>query len=158
MQRHSGFSLIELLVVLILIVIIAGVGIPGFQGFIQGSRITQSTNAMLGFLQLARSEAVTRRATITVCASDDQASCTATTDWESGAVMLQGATLIKALPAAGKNVTIRGNNNSITYRADGTLAGAAAISICDPRGAGSSRQISVTVIGQATSGANTSCP
>lgn len=158
MQRQSGFTLIELMVVLILVGIVAGIGIPAFQGTIQNGRITQATNSMLGLLQLARSEAVTRRAAITVCASSDQATCTASTSWEQGVVMLQGATLIKVLPAAGADVTISGAGNTLTYRTDGTLANAAAISICDDRGAGSSRQISITVIGQARSGANTTCP
>jgi len=158
MQRHDGFSLIELMTVLVIIGVIATVGIPAFQDTIQSGRITQATNNMLGFLQLARSEAVTRRAPITVCASSDQANCTANTTWAQGAVMLQGATLIKAMSAAGTNVTINGAGNTLTYRSDGTLANAEAISICDTRGAESSRQISITVIGQARSGANTTCP
>lgn len=158
MQRQSGFTLIELMTVLVLIGVIASIGIPAFQGTIQNGRITQATNGMLGFLQLARSEAVTRRAAITVCASSDQTTCTASTTWGQGGVMLQGATLIKVLPAAGTDVTINGASNTLTYRTDGTLANAATISICDPRGVGSSRQISVTLIGQARSGANTTCP
>lgn len=158
MHRQSGFTLIELMIVIVLVAIFSSIAIPAYQEMIRSGRITQTTNGLLGFLQLARSEAVTGRAEIIVCASGDQATCSSGATWQQGAVMLRGANLIKALPAAGSGVTIGSGSTSLTYRTDGTLAAAAAFRICDSRGAGNSRQVSVTIIGQATSGANATCP
>lgn len=161
MQRRNGFSLIELMVVIAIVAIVASIAAPSFNTMILNNRISSTTSAQLGFLQLARSEAVMRRGVITVCASSDQATCTGGgTNWEQGAVMLRATAprLLKVLPPAATAVQVRGAGNSLTYRADGTLAAAAAITICDSRGAASSRRIDITFIGQASSGANNACP
>ena len=163
MQRQNGFTLIELLIVIGIIAVLAGIVAPNFRDIILNGRITSATNGLLGFLQLARSEAVTRRVNIIVCSSNDQATCT-NSNWEAGAVMLDnsqpspGQRLIKVLPPAASGVQVRGALTSLTYRPDGTLAAPATVSICDSRGANHSRRINVTLIGQASSGANNACP
>ncbi len=156
MQRRNGFTLIELLIAIAIFAILVGIALPNFNTMMQSGRITSATNSQLGFLQLARSEAVKRRSDITVCASSDQATCVG--NWENGALILQGANVLKVLPAAPAGVEVRGAGNSITYRPDGTLAAATTISVCDARGVPSSRSISITFIGQASSGANNACP
>ncbi|WP_323133301.1 GspH/FimT family pseudopilin [Marinobacter sp. F3R08] len=58
--KHSGFTLIELMIVVVLISIIATIAVPGFQSMIESNRLTSTANGTLGLLNYARSEAVKR--------------------------------------------------------------------------------------------------
>lgn len=55
--KVSGFTLVEVLVVVAVLVILATVGIPNFGPTVANSRATSAANDLLGSLQLARSEA-----------------------------------------------------------------------------------------------------
>lgn len=64
-NRLAGFTLVELLVTLVVMVIMATVAVPGFQNLIATSRLTADHNVLLAGLNLARSEAVKRREAVT---------------------------------------------------------------------------------------------
>lgn len=55
---NKGFTLIELMVVVGIIAITMGIGMPSFQSAIAGNRLTASVNDMVVALQLGRSEAI----------------------------------------------------------------------------------------------------
>jgi len=59
-KRSSGVTLIELLTVLAILAILLGIGVPGFQSFIQSQRLTTVTNELFASINLARSEAIQR--------------------------------------------------------------------------------------------------
>lgn len=59
-RKNSGFTLIELMIVVALMVIIATLAVPSFQGLIESNRLKSTTNNVLGILNYARSEAVRR--------------------------------------------------------------------------------------------------
>src|SRR5690606_994659 len=125
-SRHQGFTLIELMVVLPIIAIVALVAAPDYQSSIESSRKTSATNNLLGALQFARSEALTRRSDVRVCASSDGTTCSGS-DWSTGGVVLDGSTLLRSIPPAPK-VAISGN--AITIKSDGTTT-ASSISVDD---------------------------
>jgi len=56
--KHSGFTLIELMIVVVLVAIIATIAVPGFTSMIEGNRFTATANNVIGLLNYARSEAV----------------------------------------------------------------------------------------------------
>jgi type IV fimbrial biogenesis protein FimT len=78
--KSSGFSLVELMVVIALLGIIATYAISSYQAWIQNTRIRTAAESIQGGIQLARAEAVSRNASVqfdfrgtksawTVCAS-----------------------------------------------------------------------------------------
>ena len=77
---QSGFTLIELMFTIIVMGVLLGIGIPNFREFVLNSRMTSAANDLLGDLNLARSEAVKRRAQVTVCGTNGAAtpSCSST--------------------------------------------------------------------------------
>lgn len=66
---QGGFTLIELLIVMFIATVILGVGIPNFREFIDNNRMAAAVNDLVSDFHLARSEAVKRRANVTLCAS-----------------------------------------------------------------------------------------
>lgn len=68
-RRDSGFTLIELMIVVALIAIIALVAVPSFERLIESNRLKSTTNDVLGTLNYARSEAVRRGEPVAVRAA-----------------------------------------------------------------------------------------
>jgi type IV fimbrial biogenesis protein FimT len=75
--RHRGFTLIELMVTVAIMVILAAVATPAMQGLLNVNRLNGAAGELTAAMQLARSEAVRRNARVTVCGSADGASCSA---------------------------------------------------------------------------------
>ena len=82
MKQHSGFTLIELMIVLALVAILATVGVPSFTNFIANNRLTVQTNELVSALNLARSESIKRNTRVTVCRSVSGIACDGT--WNNG--------------------------------------------------------------------------
>ena len=81
--KLKGFSLIEIMVTLAVFAIVAVLAVPNFRTFVQSNNITASANNLMGSLSLARSEAVKRNTTVSICASNSQVACTGV-DWDAG--------------------------------------------------------------------------
>ena len=54
-QRSSGFTLIELMIVIAIVAVIASYGIPRFNSMMQNGRLSTQANELQGLMQLARS-------------------------------------------------------------------------------------------------------
>jgi len=112
MNKQSGFTLIELMVVISILAILLGIGVPSFRATIEGNRITTVANDLVGALQFARSEAVKRGTNVTLCSSNDQATCSG--GWVNGWVARNEAAvapepvLLRVWPAAREGVVIAG--------------------------------------------------
>jgi type IV fimbrial biogenesis protein FimT len=76
-----GFSLIELMIVLLLAGAILAIGAPSFGDMMRNSRLTQAANDFLAATQLARTEAIKRQFPVALCSSstpaDPDAQCNA---------------------------------------------------------------------------------
>ncbi|MBS0428185.1 MAG: Tfp pilus assembly protein FimT/FimU [Proteobacteria bacterium] len=130
---QQGFTLIELMVVLVVIAILAAVATPSFVGFIQANRLTARASAFAADLQLARSEAVKRGQPVTVCASNDGTRCSGANIWQAGWIVFldvagdrqidsnAGDIVLRVQPAWTSNDTFTASNGvgAITYSRDG---------------------------------------
>ncbi len=68
-QNHSGFTLIELMTTLLVAGVVLGIGIPAFNQFVATNQMAAGINDLTSSMHLARTEAVKRRANVTICPS-----------------------------------------------------------------------------------------
>ena len=64
---QKGFSLVELLVVVAILGVLAGLAAPSFTSLIRSNRLTAAANDLLGAVALARSEALKRAQRVVLC-------------------------------------------------------------------------------------------
>ncbi len=79
-RSESGFTLIEVTVVVAIAAILLTIGVPGFHAMIQRQRLTTAVNAYFGAINLTRSEAIHRGARVDLVPADG-------VDWAKGWVV-----------------------------------------------------------------------
>jgi type IV fimbrial biogenesis protein FimT len=80
----SGFSLLELLVVLGLVGVLASLAVPSMGAVLRKRSVHSQAEALVADLRLARSEAVKRAHTVVMCSSLDGQACSASAAWLEG--------------------------------------------------------------------------
>lgn len=104
LSKQLGFTLIELMVTVSILAILLGIGVPSFRATIQGNRVASVSSDLVAALHFARSEAVRRGENVTLCSSNDQATCSG--DWVDGWVVRSAAATIRVWPTAREGVVI----------------------------------------------------
>ncbi len=74
-HRARGWSLLELLVVLVVLAIVTTQAVPAFEALLARNRLAISSNEILGALVAARQTAVSRNVAVSFCAGSPQAGC-----------------------------------------------------------------------------------
>ncbi len=147
--KNSGMTLLELLIAIAIIGILATIGVPAFNSTIANSRLTSSTNLLVGLINYARSEAITLGAQVTVSRNGNS--------WQavSNGIKLKQVDLT---PGKVSVVTDSGMENIVFeasgYRTLGSPAGN--IGVCDDeRSIG--KQVVVSVVGSVSVEELSSC-
>lgn len=146
MNSNKGFTLLELMIGIAILAIMISIAVPNYNAQIEASRLRADTENVLTALQLARSEAVTRRAQVTV------------SNFAGGTTVMQGVNSIRVFPGQSSGVAIVGA--AITFRPDGSVTAVPAANVvATVTGPSGSQSVCVNYIGQASivSGA-TPCP
>ncbi|KIQ35802.1 hypothetical protein RT97_03260 [Variovorax paradoxus] len=68
-QRQKGFTLIEMMVVVVLVAILTVLALPSFTTMMANQRVTSAAQELLTLLQFARAEGVYKRSQTTVTAT-----------------------------------------------------------------------------------------
>ena len=149
----GGVTMIELMIAVIVLAILMAIAVPSFRNASLGSRLSAGANDLLASVQLARSEAIKRNQTITVCASSDGVACAAAGGWEQGWIIVDAAAVViqhqQGLPD-GYRVTQSGGTSALSFQPIGIGATAATFTVCrdDPDGS-QERVLSITAAGSA---------
>lgn len=86
---QRGLTLVELLVAIAVMTLLFGWAIPAFQALSARQEVSAEVLRLKTALALARSSAIARRATVTVCPSHDQLSCH-NDDWTAPLMIIHG--------------------------------------------------------------------
>lgn len=70
-KAQSGFTLLELMLVVTIAGVLLGFGVPAMGNFFRNARITGAANDVMAALHFTRSEAIKRRVPVTLCTSAD---------------------------------------------------------------------------------------
>lgn len=147
-KSYTGFTLIELIMTLVIVSIVISFGAPALTDLIRNNHLTSKTNMIVTALNLARSEAIKRNTTITMCASSDQATCT-NDGWENGWIILDNDQVLKVFDPIEGLASVASTVGSLQYTSNGFLNGGAGVTfdLCAKSGA-PGRQINVTPTGR----------
>jgi type IV fimbrial biogenesis protein FimT len=167
-MKHSGATLLELMVVLAVSAILLGIGIPSFAALTSSSRLASTTNELVSSLHLARSEAIKRGSRTVMCTSATGTACAGSGGWHQGwlvfhdannnAVLDAGETVILARQALPAGFSLRGNEHVseyISYTPGGAtklISGAfqaGTLTLCNESGGpGAARQVIISSTGR----------
>lgn len=158
MKRYRAFTIIELMLTLAVAAILATVAAPSFWNVIQNSRATTQANELVTAINFARSEAVKRGLTVSLCSSSDQATCDDSNDWSVGWIVFRdtgGANpvvdeVLRVWDAPDGTPVLTGPT-SLRYRAQGDVINAGQFSLELPGCSGDrARDIDVNAAGRPT--------
>jgi type IV fimbrial biogenesis protein FimT len=116
----AGFTVTELVLVMLIIGILTAIGVPSFKYVTVSNRISSEINGLLGDMQFARSQAIKQGLTVTVCSSSNSTtatpSCNAGIVWNTGWIVFldsngnqqvdPGEQVIRVQPAFNSNDTL----------------------------------------------------
>ncbi len=168
MKKHPGFTLVELMVVVAIAGLVMAFAIPAMGNFIKNERLVTQINTLVGHLAYARSEAVTRRQQVILCASGNSTSCLGA-DWAAGWILFidadnsstftAGEEILRAKATlGGSNTLVSTTGSMIIYDNRGFSPNSNGVfSLCDDRGATHVKSISITNTGRVRRGGSTSC-
>jgi type IV fimbrial biogenesis protein FimT len=138
-SRAAGFSIFELMIVVLLISILLALATPSFREFTRSNQVTSTNNDLVTALNLARSEALRRSTGVTVCSSTNGKSCGSAADWGSGWIVFEDAAgtgviasddkVVQKWSAANNGVKVVTVSTSIQYQPTGTAASSVTIDV-----------------------------
>lgn len=134
-RRASGFSLIELMVSVAVLVLVVLVAPPAFDAMFLNSRLNTYATDFMAAAQTARSEAIKRNARVLLCVSSDGATCTTGNNWQAGWIVVHDADSSGTF-TAGESVLLKHEALDSSYAfTNAAAASANAILVYEPSGA-----------------------
>lgn len=116
-----GFTLIELMITISVLIILLTVAVPSFRAFVQAQRVKTTAFDLFAAITYARSEALKRNGDVTLSA--------ATGGWGNGWNVNAGSSTLRTQSALDSSVAITGSATSVTYGRDGRTAGSSATTL-----------------------------
>jgi len=143
--KTMGFTIIELMITLAVAAILLSLAAPSFRDTIKNTRLVTQVNNLASGINFARSEAIKRSLSVTLCKSNDDVTCSG--NWQDGWILFEDIdgdgtvdaedTIIRVGEGAeSNNVTlVFPGKNRVTYNANGFAVGFnSTFKFCDDRG------------------------
>jgi type IV fimbrial biogenesis protein FimT len=142
-----GFTLTEMLVVVAILALGASLSAPSLIGAISNLRCSSYANDLLLTMKYARSEAIKRNTTISVCASTDGLTCG--TSWTAGWIVLSNGSILRKYPNANGEISITSgpNTSNIDFTSGGYASTSTLFTICSTSHPNPKRKVNVNVNG-----------
>lgn len=144
--------MIELLVVILIAAILAYFAVPDLTDFVRNNRSSSDINDLLSSVSYARSEAVKRNSSVTVCQSSNGSACQNTAaGWAAGwlvfedpdrnGVVANSADILRVSSGLGTGRSLGFSGTRIIYRSSGLATEGInqTFVLCDSRGAAHAR-------------------
>lgn len=159
-KRNSerGFTLIELLVTSVVAAILLAIAIPSFSDLIERNQATTAVNDLMGDVMAARSEAIKRDNSVTLCRSNNESTCSGTwgdgwilfSDPDGDATVDAGEQIIRVKGSWGNGLVVSetANQTELIYTSLGIPVSTVKLRIM--RGATIERCIDVNAVGRPT--------
>lgn len=137
MSLQRGVTMMELMVTLSIAAILLTIAAPSMRDFIIDNRVAGASNQLMASFAFARSEAIRRGVTVTLCKSANGATCANAGGWEQGWIIfpdggvqgtVDGGDAPIRVVEAFTNLTISGGanfTNWFSYLSNGASDGAA---------------------------------
>jgi type IV fimbrial biogenesis protein FimT len=140
-QNILGYTLMELLITIAIMVIVMAIGVPSFDAIVKNNRLESQTYDISTAFSVARMEAIDKGVTMSLCSSTDQATCRSDGDknnWADGWILFRDINangvvdtpncandandcVIKVWPALTGASVLTGSSNFVVYAIDGRL-------------------------------------
>lgn len=146
----KGFTLIELLVAITILGILIAAGVPGMQTLLGNMSVSSTADRLLNTISYARGEALSRSTTVTVCSSDDSATCSG--DWVDGWIVIDTGSneVLRVESGADGDTTITGASVNYNNRGENADGAVVTFTIGSTRTGISVKQVSVSRVGYAS--------
>ncbi len=164
MRRHSGFTLIELMIAIALTGLLLSMAVPAMDLFVSNARQTSAINDFVSSMHIARSTAITTNTRVTLCPSANGVTCEAI-DWDRGWIVFSDLDsdqivdlneTVTSKTGGVDNLSIESAEfaNFLLYRPNGRVMNAAIngsageFTVCDQRGADHAKVMIIELSGR----------
>ena len=141
-EDGRGFTLYELLLVLLLVVLLTGLALPNLAKSVANGRVRTEVASLFRVVYLARKESIMRRSVVSICPSADGQQCSANTDWSFGWILFSNTDrdeppridpgeIIMQVHRSDENLRITANRRGFTLRATDKRATNGTVVVCD---------------------------
>lgn len=146
----EGFTLIELMVVLVIVAVLLAIALPSFSVLTLRTKLRSYTNDIVTSVHLARSEAIKRNREITLCVSNsDGTDCNGSGTWDQGWIVLDDPNdmVIKWQQAAPSDITLKEKDgiHTIKFKSSGLNGTPATFYLCAAKSTAGVKEIQVPV-------------
>ena len=166
--RNKGFTIIEMLIAMVVIGVLLSIAAPAFTNIIKNNRMLSEVYALRATLNNARSEALSRRTTVTVCRSSNGTSCTAGSgtwnqgyitfadDDDDGALDPNEVFYVRLEDADTLDMTYISAANDVRFTSRGFARNSfGTIEVCDDRGPTQARGVIIAAVGTVSAAIDT---